>query len=234
MAIGAAGVNAERQAVALRRRIDRPVLAPTERGLAHRRHQHLDEAGVFGATLDFLDRVFDVLQRHDDRGGEARVAVEPFRGDPVIDGPGKGPRHVFVEDQRHAIEAIAKGMAGAPAPEHLGLQVGETGRGLARGIAQIGPRRDRRLWRVADAVERTDAAILDRIAPELRKMGPQRLHAGHRRMLGASGAVFIAFGKGSVVRPTSSFRGAARRTRNPDRRSSWIPGSSPLRFGAPE
>ena len=46
MAIGAAGVNAKREAMALGRRIDRPKMTAPERRFAHRQYQDLHEAGI--------------------------------------------------------------------------------------------------------------------------------------------------------------------------------------------
>ena len=78
-------MDAERQAVALGGGIDRPQVAAAERRLLHGEHEDLHEAPVLGAALDLVDRVFDVLRRHHDRGPQARIAVEPFLGDPVVE-----------------------------------------------------------------------------------------------------------------------------------------------------
>jgi hypothetical protein len=119
MAVGAAGMNADRQAVPFRRCEDRPEVPAPERGLAHRQHQHLDKTRVRGAAFDLLHGEFDVLQRHHDGGAQARIAVEPLLGDPVVDRAGEGARHVLVEDELHSVEAIADGEVCAPAVEHL-------------------------------------------------------------------------------------------------------------------
>ena len=55
MAIAAAGMDPERQAVTLGGLVDRPVVAAPERHVAHRQQQHLDEARVGRAALDLLD-----------------------------------------------------------------------------------------------------------------------------------------------------------------------------------
>jgi hypothetical protein len=134
-------------------------MTPPQRGFPHRQHRHLDEARVPGAAFDLIHREFDVLQRHHDGGAQARIAVEPLRGDPVVDRAGEGARHVLVEAELHPVKAIADGQVRAPAVEHLGPQRGDIGRRAVCGIAKIGPRRDRRIGRIADAVEALDAAV---------------------------------------------------------------------------
>ena len=73
-------------------------------------------------ALDLLDGELDILQRHHDRGAQARVMIEPLPRNPVVDGAGEGARHVLVEDELDAIEAVADGKGGAPAVEHLGCE----------------------------------------------------------------------------------------------------------------
>ena len=182
MAIGAAGMDADRQAVALRCGVERPEMPAPERHLAHRQHQHLDEAWVGGEPLDLLDGELDVLQRHHDRGAQARIAVEPFPRDPVVDRAGEGARHVLVEGKLDAIETIADREARAPAVEHLGAERARRRSPAACRAPGIRPRRDRRIGRIGDAVQPLDAAIDDLVAPERLKIGQQRLDAGHRRV----------------------------------------------------
>ena len=123
VAVVRARMDAERQPVPLGRREDRPMMPPPERHLLHRQHHDLHEAPVLGAALDLVDRVFDVLHRHDDRGAQARIAVEPFLGDPVVQRAVEGARHVLVVDELHAIEAVADRVARVPLVEHLARQV---------------------------------------------------------------------------------------------------------------
>src|SRR3546814_16094041 len=85
-------MDADRQAETLRRAEDRPVMAPSERRLVHRQQQDLDEAPVSRAALDFLRGQVRALDRHHDRRAQARTAVEPFLGDPVVDGAAERPR----------------------------------------------------------------------------------------------------------------------------------------------
>ena len=151
--------------------IDRPVMPPPERRLLHRQHQHLHEALVLGAALDLVDRVFDVLHRHHDRGAQARIAVEPFLGDPVVERAREAPRAMSsLKTQLHAVEAVAGSRCSACqrsntcARELLGV-----GRRIAVLAAPIRPRGDRRVRRIADGFERGDAALHDRVAPERRR-----------------------------------------------------------------
>ena len=85
MAEAAAGVNADRQAVAFRRAVDRPVLPPAQREFGLRQHQHLDEALVLGAAVDLLGGELRAVHRHDDGCAQPRIAIQPFRGDPPVD-----------------------------------------------------------------------------------------------------------------------------------------------------
>ena len=66
MPAGAEHVQADGQAVALGRRIDRPVAAIAERLGRAGQHEHLREGRVVGAALDLGDGRRGVLVRHDD------------------------------------------------------------------------------------------------------------------------------------------------------------------------
>ena len=78
-------MDADRQVVALGGGIERPPVPPPERRLLHGEHPDRDESLVLGDALDLVDRQLDVLGRDDDRSAQARIAVEPFLGDPVVD-----------------------------------------------------------------------------------------------------------------------------------------------------
>jgi hypothetical protein len=106
MAVGRAGVDAERQAMMFGGGIDRPQVPAAERRFLHREHQDLHEAMILGAALDLVDRVFRVLHRDHDRGPQARIAIEPLPRDPVVERAREGSGHVLAEEQTHAIEAI--------------------------------------------------------------------------------------------------------------------------------
>ena len=144
---------------------DRPVVAAAERRLLHRQHENLHEASVGGAALDLLDGVLDVLHRDDDRCAQARIAVEPFFGDKVIERAGEGARHVLVVDELHAVEAIKDRVARAPAVAHLRGDLRRVGRRVSVGSAEIRARGDRGIRRIGGGFERAHAALLDRVAP---------------------------------------------------------------------
>ena len=148
IAVVRARMDADRQAVPLGRREDRPVMPPPERHLLHRQHHDLHEALVLGAALDLVDRVFDVLHRHDDRGAQARIAVEPFLGDPVVQRAMEGARHVLVVDELHAVEAVQDREARAPFVEHLRGKLLDARRRVAVLAAKVRPRGDRRVRRI--------------------------------------------------------------------------------------
>ena len=131
-------MNADRQIVARGGGVDRPVGPAAERHLAHGEHQHLDEAAVGGAALDLLDRELRVLQRHHDRGAKRRLGVEPFPGDPVVDGAGEGFRHVIVEHQLDAVEAVADREADAEVVEQVRAHRPDVARRLP-GFARASP-----------------------------------------------------------------------------------------------
>ena len=107
MVIGAAGMDADRQAELLRRRIDRPEEAAPEQDVAHREQQHLDEAPVGRDPLDLGDASLRVVQRHHDRGAQARLAVEQLLRDPVVHGAAQRGAHVLVEQRDRAMQHVA-------------------------------------------------------------------------------------------------------------------------------
>ena len=116
---GRTRMDADRQAMALGGSEHWPPLPATERRLLHGEHLHLHETLVLGAALDLIDREFDVLRRHRDRGAQARIVVEPFLGDPVVDCARDRPRHVLAEDQFRAVEAIEDRRAHPPSVEYF-------------------------------------------------------------------------------------------------------------------
>ena len=178
-------MNAERQAVAFGRRIDRPERAAPERHLAHRRHQYLDEARVGGAALDLRDGELHVLQRDHDRSAQALVMGQPLGRDPVVDGAGEGAGHVFAEHQVDAVDAVADRVICAPALENQGLQCAERGIGAACGVTKIRPRRQWCARRIADAVERircrAPPRIRARMGRDMAAARPCRALVGGRR-----------------------------------------------------
>src|SRR3546814_18311880 len=59
-----------------------------------------DLAAVGRTAFDLLDRQFGALRRHDDRGAQARFAIEPLARHPVVHGPRETGRHVLSEEKR--------------------------------------------------------------------------------------------------------------------------------------
>ena len=175
-------MDADRQVMPLRRRVDRPVEALAERHVAHRRHEHLHEAPVGRAALDLVDRHFGILQRHHDRRAQPRLAIEPLPRDPIVERLREGRRHVLAEQQVHAVEAIADGDAGAEARERLAAERFEVGSGPAAAAAPIRPRAERRMLRIGDRIELVHAALHDGLAPVTAEIRQQRIHPRYRRM----------------------------------------------------
>ena len=68
MTIAAAGMDCYRQTMALGGGVDWPIVALAQRHLAVHQHEHLHEALVRSAALDFIHREFGVLHRHHDGG----------------------------------------------------------------------------------------------------------------------------------------------------------------------
>ena len=175
-------MDAERQAVAFGGGVDRPQVAPAERRFLHGENEDLHKAAVLGATLDLVDGVFGVLHRQHDRRPQARIAIEPFLHDPVVERAREGRGHVLAEQQTHAIQAIADRDARLPAIAHLRRELRCRGGGAAILAAPLRPRRERRIGRIGDGLERIDAALLHRLAPKVVEIGQQRLHVRHGRM----------------------------------------------------
>ena len=138
---GGAGVDADRQAVALGGRVDRPVLRMAERGVAGGEQQDLDEAGVGGAAVDLGGGGVRVLRGDDDRGAKPGFAVEPLGGDPVVQRGGQGGGEMPVEQGLDAVEAVQDGEARAEAVQHVAAQ---SVRGRSRACRPAGANRGAR------------------------------------------------------------------------------------------
>ena len=173
-AVLAAGMDRERQLVALGRRVDRPEMAAAEQRLALRQHQDRHEAGIARQPLDLLDGEVRRLHRHDDGGPEARIARQPLRRDPVVDGAAEGGRHVGIEDRLGAVEDVADGVRRAEAVERLGLEHLEVAAGLALLGPPVGPARQRHVGRIARQVQPVDGAARDLLLPVVVEIGQQR------------------------------------------------------------
>ena len=152
VAIHAAGMHADRHAVLFSRRIDRPVETLAQRNAAHHEKEHLHEALVVRETLDFRDREFGRLRRHEDRCAQPRLGVEPLLGHPIVDGAAQRGRHVLVGIHERSVQRVGDGESRAEGIERLRLQQREIGAGVAFFRLPIRPRRERRVWRIAGEI----------------------------------------------------------------------------------
>src|SRR5262245_62260371 len=82
--IGAASMDSDRKLELLGRGVDRPEDPPPEQYFAHHEKQHLDEAPIGSDALDLGDGGFGIVERHDDGGAQARLAVEQLLRHPVV------------------------------------------------------------------------------------------------------------------------------------------------------
>jgi hypothetical protein len=173
-------VQGDGQAVRHRRLEQRPVEALADRMRRSGEQQHLHEALVGGAAFDLGHRHVDIFERHHDRGAEARVTIEEFRADPVIEGAGIGRGKVVAVERLHAIEAVENADVAAERIERLGADdCGGGGRPpLLR--APVGTHRERRHVRVVDAVQVVDATDFAHFPPMRRQMRKQRARIGHK------------------------------------------------------
>ncbi len=202
MAIGAAGVDADRQPVALGGGIDRPVLAASERQLAADQQQHLHEAAVGGDPFDLGRGQIGIQHRHDDGGAQPVVAVQPFARDPVVDGAAEDRGDVVAERHLRAVEAVQDAEPGAERGKCLGGQPVGRGGALALRVTPVGARAERIDAWVGDRDQLVETAPNDRFAPVVvqeRQQGLQprnggvqvtvdRAGLGHRRAVDSLGA----------------------------------------------
>jgi len=177
-------MNADRQAMLFGGAIDRPIAAMAERPVAHHQQQQLDETWIGRATLDLSDGEFDVLRRHQDRGAQPRLAVEPFMGDVAVHRLAQGRRHIGIVERDRAMQDIGNGKARAERIECLRAQRVEA---TARHTAlwpPIGPRRMRQVRRIARKRERRviDVALAEMLAPEVVEIRLQCRDIGHGGM----------------------------------------------------
>ena len=175
-------MDADRQAVAFRRRVDRPVLAATERGLGADQQHHLDETAVGGAAVDLIHRQFGVLHRHDDGRAQPGVAVQPFPGDPVVQRAGHGDAKVLAELRLDAVQAVADREPGAERIQRLPAEGGDVGAGAAGFVAPVLPETQRIAGGIADRGQVLDAAPDDGFPPVVIQVGQQRGIPGNDRV----------------------------------------------------
>jgi hypothetical protein len=121
----AAGVNADWQSQPLRGYIYWPVGAFTERHVAHDQHQHLNEALIRSASLDFRDRFLHALHRYHDRTAQPAIPVQPFFCQPIVQCTAERIRHVLGENHLDPEQRIADGVVDAERVERLRLHVGQ-------------------------------------------------------------------------------------------------------------
>ena len=164
------------------RGVDRPVVTLAQRHVVHHQQQDLDKALVGRDAVDLFHRQFGVLHRHDDRGAQARLLVEPLARDPVVQGVGETGAHVLAEQQLRAVEAVADRQAGAEWGERLRSQRIEVRAGLAVEQAPVGARCQRRVGRICDRFQLVYAALHDDVAPVVGKVRQQRFQIGDRGM----------------------------------------------------
>ena len=177
------GMDADRQAMALGGPIDRPVIFPAERHLVHRQHEHLHEAPVASQPLDLLGRRLRILHRDQNRGTQARVAVEPFGPHPVVDRTAQDRGQVLVIGGLGAIEHVADREAEAETVEHMAPHGGEVGAGLAAAFRPpIGAAGQRRVHRIGIELQPVDLARRQRLLPVFVEIGIERLSTRQRRM----------------------------------------------------
>jgi hypothetical protein len=73
-----------------------------------------------------LLRQWPAVHRHDDGGSQAVVLVQPFPGDPVVDGAAEGGGEVLAENRRRAVQDVADGVAGVEGVERLRFRRGKS------------------------------------------------------------------------------------------------------------
>ena len=192
-------MDADRQAVFLGGRVDRPVVALAQRMVVHHQQQDLHEAAVGGDAVDLLDRQFGVLHRHHDGGAQAWLLVEPLGGDPVVHRAGEAGAHVLAEQELHAVEAVADGDAGAERGEGVGAECVEVGAGPGVGQAPVGAGGERRVGGVGDRFQLVHAALDDDVAPVVGEVGVQGAEVGHGGMDVAVDAAWFDDGHARVL-----------------------------------
>ena len=180
--VGAAGMDADRQAMLLSRGVDRPVGAFAERHVTHHKHQHLDEARIFRTALDLRHRLLDALYGYHDRAAQPRFLVEPFLDQPVVERAAECIRHVLGKHHLHAVQGIADALADAEAVERLRLHVPKTGSRLALRRPPVRPRRDRRIGRIGLRYEVRHAPRRHLVAPVIVEVGQQAGQMRNGRM----------------------------------------------------
>ena len=86
----AEGMHGNRQISPAGGFVDRPIATLTKRFDGSAEQQYLDEMWVAGPVIDFGDRRLGILERHHERGLEARLFRGPFGDLPLVHCPAIG------------------------------------------------------------------------------------------------------------------------------------------------
>src|SRR5579872_2031075 len=184
MAKATARMDADWQVKAFRGLVDRPMLPSAKRHLGHRQHQYLHEAPIVGAALDLGHREIRTVRRDNNRGTQPGIAIEPFGGDPVVDGTTEGGRQVFTEHDLRAVKRVADDEARLKWFQHVIAQLVELRSRKAAFRAPVRPAIERSIWRIGTQFEviTLDAAANDVLAPIVLEIGQQGACAWHGKM----------------------------------------------------
>jgi hypothetical protein len=139
------------------------------------REEDLDDAGMLAHPVDLTGGNDRLLARHDDRGAQARLALEPLGGEPVVDRPGDRQVAVRVVDALDGVGAVEDRGRRAPGVERLLAQPIEARPGRsAAGRRGVGTGRGRRP-RVGRVVRALEPRLADVLAPEIGQPWEERL-----------------------------------------------------------
>ena len=103
------------------------------------------------------------LLRHDDRGAQSRIAIQPLPGDPVVHRAGDRHAQILAERRLGAVEAVANGERRAERAQCLAGEHPGRGGGFPRLVPPVGAKRQRIDARIADRGLIVDAATRDRL-----------------------------------------------------------------------
>ena len=148
--------------------------------LRARGQEHLHEAGVVADAVDLPRGQLGELDRHDDRGAQARLGVEPLGHLPVVDRAGEGDRRLRVVQAVDRVEAGEDRQLDPERVEGLLAQQGEARPGRAVGRDAAGPRGHRRVGRVVAGARALEGRLPDVLHPVGRQVGEERLDARDR------------------------------------------------------
>ena len=126
-------MDAERQIVANQRLVNGPVLAPPQRLGGPGDEERLNEAPVAGDAVDLGRRQRGVLVRHDDRGAQARLRIDPFFHLPVVCRRRQRRGVGEVEHATSPVERVEHAVVHLPLVEELRLEEREVRAGRQAG-----------------------------------------------------------------------------------------------------